>query len=116
VLHRPIETALLFGNFDSQLRQQCKALIQLARSGRVVSRQPGHTPGFQGNVRVAGYPPGTGQLEFLCLDWSMRASADSALLENSRRDRRTEPIVRTVPLILSAEDQGILGLSRKLEK
>ena len=61
-------------------------------------------------------PPGTRQLEFLCLDWSMRASADSALLENSRRDRRSEPIVRTVPFILSAEDQGILGLSRKLEK
>ncbi len=41
---------------------------------------------------------------------------DNALVENSRRDRRTEPIVKTVPFIMSAEDQGILGLSRKLEK
>jgi hypothetical protein len=60
--------------------------------------------------------PELGQLEFLCLDWSMSTSVESALVENSRRDRRTEPIVRTVPFILSAEDQGILGLSRKLEK
>ena len=48
------------------------------------------------------------------MDWADKLPPKT--LENSRRDRRTEPIVRTVPLILSAEDQGILGLSRKLEK
>ena len=47
---------------------------------------------------------------------SMSDSANNAPVENSRGDRRTEPIVRTVPFIMSAEDQGILGLSRKLEK
>ena len=69
-------------------------------------RQPGHYTDFGVTTGWAVTRP----------EQSMSDSADNALVENSRRDRQTEPIVRTVPFIMSAEDQGILGLSRKLEK